>query len=82
MAIPNRCDVTLFELVRLGYREIKFGSGIVQDAVEGDKDGCPEFDGLGGIIIGLNGESSATNPMSLFEYGDVDGYAFLFGILL
>lgn len=82
MTIPNRRDVTLFELVRLGYREIELGSGIVQDAVEGDKDGCTEFDGLGGVIIGFNGESSTTNPMSLFEYGDVDGYALLFGILL
>jgi hypothetical protein len=50
--------------------------------IEGDEDGCTKLNGLGGIIVCLDGEGSPTNSRSLFKDGDVDGQAFLLSVLL
>lgn len=82
MTIPNGGNITLFELSRLFQWEAEFDTGVMQDVVDSDEDGCTKFDGLGGVVKDVNSESSTADSMFLFKNGDVDIYPLLLSVLL
>ena len=81
LAVPEAPIVIVKPYIRILYGKVKLLHRLVEDEVLFDEDAGSQLKTLRGVIIGVDGDTSSTNMIRLFEDGDVDWDVELFGVL-